>query len=454
MPARAQCLRMVVVLCLVSHLPALAQETPPPLHPLLEPPFQQELNQISNSVLAVSDEIQLLVDGKESYPVRWRMLEGAKKSIHFSTMYIFHDKTTKRLADILVRKKKEGVDIKIIVYGTYAKGNPSFYARMRRNDIPVKMYSSVTDVLAHVYQPRRFWLRHLHDKYLIVDGEEALAGGMNWGGRYERGGTGQKVAWRDTDIWVRGPQAAVMEKEFQKRWSRDESPSDFQTRADELTAMYAKPLYPESLNYMDFLKPSADVPYGYRVEKLTRFLYQQPYEDGGIAYMTRFYKEVIDRAKSHVYWQSISIRPAEVQRKALLDAAARGVDVRMMTNSKRNMRMIPIGGGPVYMITRTQYRELLEGGVRIFEYHGDAPMHAKGFLVDDVLAVIGSYNATFTAEKYYTEEGIATYDTESIRAVKKMFDDDFAQCTEVTLNDLAGKRKTGDDKAKHCAEGR
>ena len=46
-----------------------------PRHPILDPAFQMELNRKTNSVLSVSDEIQLLVDGRESYPVRWRMLE-------------------------------------------------------------------------------------------------------------------------------------------------------------------------------------------------------------------------------------------------------------------------------------------------------------------------------------------------------------------------------------------
>ena len=135
------------------------------------------------------------------------------------------------------------------------------------------------------------------------------------------------------------------------------------------------------------LAASPDAPGGYRVEKLTRFLYQQPFEQHGATYMTTYYKEVMDRAQSHIWWQSIATRPAPVQKKALLEAAARGVEVRLMSNSERNMRMIPIGGWPLYRLAKAGYRELLEGGIRIFEYHGEAPMHAKGFLVDDVVTV-------------------------------------------------------------------
>lgn len=430
---------VLVVAILVLLLPpsgAARAEDLPELHPVLEPEFQQELNAKTNSVLAVSDEIRLLVNGKESYPVRWKMLEDAKKSIHFTTMYIFRDATTKKLGDLLIRKKNEGVDIKMIVYGPYATGNPFFYRKMRENGIGVKMYSSVPDVLLHFYQPKRFWKRHLHDKYLVVDGEQAIVGGMNWSGRYERGGTGQDVAWRDTDMWVRGPQAEIIEKEFQKRWLRDESPEQFKQVADELDALYLTPIYPTGFDLGALYTPDPSVPYGYRVKNLTRFIYQQPFEHDGQTHMTIFYKEVMDRAKSHIWWQSISIRPAAVQTKALLDAAARGVDVRLMTNSLPNMRMIPIGGLPLYYITRSDYEELLKGGVRIFEYYGDAPMHAKGFLVDDVVAIIGSYNATFTAERYYTEDALVTYDTDSVRDVRKMLEDDLAQCKEVTLEDL------------------
>lgn len=413
----------------------------PPLHPILDPAFQLELNALSNSTLAVSEEMDLLVNGVESYPVRWRMLDEAKESIHFTTMYIFSDDTTKKFRDVLIAKRKAGIDVKMIVFGVYSHGNPLFYHRMKKNDIEVQKYSGVLDVLAHVYEPKRFWLRHLHDKYLVVDGEQVLTGGMNWSGRYERGGTGKDVAWRDTDIWLRGPQAAIVEKEFEKRWYVEEDPERSQRAAAELDAIYAAPIYPADRDYMDFLTPDPEVPGGWRVRNLTRFLYQQPYEQDRRAHMTAFYKAVMDRAQSHIWWESISIRPAEVQKTALLEAAARGVDVRLITNSKRNMCMIPIGGFPLYYITRAEYRDLLEGGVRIFEYSGDAPMHAKGFLVDDVVSVVGSYNATFTAEKYYTESGVAVYDTDVIRDVRQMLLDDMAESSEVTLADLDKRPK-------------
>jgi len=410
---------------------------PPPFHPILEPVFQLELNTSTNSVLSVSDEIDVLVDGVESYPMRWKMLERARESIHFSTLYIFHDATTKRLGDMLVRKKNEGVDVKIIVYGIYSWGNPFFYRKMRKHGIPVQKYSSVAEVLLQPYRPKRFFQRHLHDKYVVVDGREALMGGMNWSERYAAGGRrGGRAAWRDTDIWVRGPQAAIVEKEFQKRWHLKAGNEEAAAISAELDAIYARPIYPPGREYMDFLTPSPEAPYAYRVEKLTRFLYQQPFEQDGAAYMTTYYKEIMDRARSHIWWQSISLRPAPIQKKALLDAAARGVDVRLMANSERNMRMIPIGGWPLYRLSKAAYRELLEGGIRIFEFSGDAPMHAKGFLVDDVVTIVGSYNATFTAEKYYTENAIATHDAGAIQEVVDMFEADFAHSTEVTLEDL------------------
>ncbi len=426
--------RIYIVLFLILCGVARADDALPPLHPILEPAFQRELNRATDSVLTVSDDIQVLVNGTASYPVRWRMLEEARKSIHFTTMYITKDDTNKKLADLLVRKKREGLDVKIIVFGTYALGNMPFYKQMKNNGIEVEKYGTVSEVI--LPDPTHFWKKHLHDKYLVVDGKEALAGGMNWSARYERGGTDAKVAWRDTDIYVQGPQAAIMDAEFAKRWNRDAGKEAFDTADRDLEAAYAQLMFPADLRYEDFISPDPQAPYGRRVRKLTRFLYQQPHENGGVAHMTPFFKETMDRAKSHIYWQSISIRPAPVQKQALFDAAKRGVDVRLMTNSKRNMKMIPIGGGFIYYLTQKQYRPLLEAGLRIFEYSGNAPMHAKGFLVDDVVAAVGSYNATFTSEKYYTESAIATYDTDAIQAVKRMFDDDFAQCSEVMLKDV------------------
>ena len=427
----------------------LAGEGPSGLHPILDPAFQQELNGATNSVLAVSDEIQLLVDGKESYPVRWRMLENAEHSIHLTTMYIFADETTEKLRDILVRKKNEGVDVKLIVYGPYSLGNPGFYRHLRECGVDVKKYSGWREVLLR--NPLRFWKRHLHDKYLVVDGQEALLGGMNWSGRYERGGSVPKDAWRDTDVYVRGPQAGIIEQEFMKRWYLDEAPERSEAIAKELADAYRAPIYPPSRSYAEFIHPHAPgtpisrlapprADPAYTADGLTRFLYQQPFEQDRAVYVTNFYKEIIDRAQSHIWWQSISTRPAPIQKKALIEAAARGVDVRLMTNSRRNMNMIPIGGFAVYFLTRVEYRELLKAGIRIFEYRGDAPMHSKGFVVDGVVAAVGSYNATFTAERYYTESALAIYDREAIQDVYLMFDDDFAACSEVTLETLEAEQ--------------
>jgi len=422
--------RACVVLFLVLFGAAWANDALPPLHPILDPAFQRELNAKTNSVLSVSDEIQLLVNGVISYPVRWRMLEEAKKSIYFTTMYIFNDDTTRKFADILIRKKKEGVDVKMIVFGAYAIANRPFYKKMRKNGIEVEMYGKVSEVVLPT--PARFWRKHLHDKYFVVDGKEALVGGMNWSGRYERGGTDAKVAWRDTDIYVRGPQAAIVEAEFAKRWNRSVGKEAFDDADRQLSAAYAQLMFPAHLRYEDYIAPDPQAPYGRRVRNLTRFLYQQPFEYG-VAHMTPFYKETVDRAQSHIYWQCISMRPAPIQKQALIDAAKRGVDVRLMTNSKHNMRMIMFGAGPYYDFTRQEYPPLLEAGVRIFEYSGKAPLHSKGFLVDDVVAAIGSYNTTFTSERHYTESAIATYDTDAIQAVKHMFEEDFTQCSEVKM---------------------
>ncbi len=431
------------VLCCILLAPTVwaAAETVP-VHPILDPAFQQDLNAKSNSVLSISDEIQLLVDGKESYPVRWRMLENAKESIHFTTMYIFPDATTRRLEELLIRKKNEGVDVRMIVYGGYWMGNVPFYLSMKKHGIEVQRYSSLPEFV--LWNPMRFFRRHLHDKYLVVDNKEALLGGMNWSGRYARGGTNEKVAWRDTDIYVRGAQAEVMEKEFMARWNRTANPEEHRRQAAELTALYEKPMYPASLNYLDYFKPATDADAKFEVKHLTRFLCQQPNEQGGVAYMTNFYKEIIERARKCVYWQSISTRPAPIQKKALIDAAARGVNVCLISNSKRNMYMLPVGGMYIYPLTRVMYRELLEAGIRIFEYSGPAPMHSKGFLVDDVVATIGSYNATFTSERFYTESGLVVYDTEAIRAIRKMIEDDLAYCKEVTLENLKPKKKRHD----------
>ncbi|MEI3339895.1 MAG: phospholipase D-like domain-containing protein [Eubacterium sp.] len=117
----------------------------------------------------------------------------------------------------------------------------------------------------------------------------------------------------------------------------------------------------------------------------------------------------------------------EMQR-ALVLAAGRGVDVRIITPGVPDKAI-------VYRITRSNYHDLLKGGVRIFEYVPGF-IHAKNFVSDDEIAVVGTVNMDFRSLYLHFECGAVLYQTGTVADVKADFEETLFSAREVYPEDM------------------
>jgi phosphatidylserine/phosphatidylglycerophosphate/cardiolipin synthase-like enzyme len=250
-----------------------------------------------------------------------------------------------------------------------------------------------------------------HEKYLVVDGKSAIMGGMNIADEYLLGGTGAKIeslgterpAWRDTDMLIQGPAAADAYHSFARNWKT-------------VTGQDMPPPPPaDSL--------AIDKEHGGGTE--VQILQHRPRQDGDHN-IENFFIENVKALKpgEKCYIANAYFLPTgalESYKNALMDAAKRGVDVRILTNSQGTS-----DGPQINQAATESYREMLAAGVRIFERTGDRTMHQKVAVFGDNTVGVGSFNADNRSSSLNSEALAVVYGEQTAHQLQDQLVKDMA----------------------------
>lgn len=410
----------------------------------------EALDQLTNSKIRQDNRIQLLPSGAESFEVRWRLLDEAQHSIHIATFSMMKDETTQRLEKVLLQKLEQGVEVRIILdeivnrttfagpmikrlraAGAYVHG----YNGLLEEWLPIPKH---TTPIKHAMQEIKLKLkRHYHEKYMIIDGTDVVLGGINWGDKYAYGGV-KSFAWRDTDVYLRGPVVKDIQLQFLKDFSRYKE-------WDQRTAS-------QPVTYPDFVKLQASQDMA-KIETQfskhlpepakegsvdVRYVAHKPYDDNDLP-LTHAFLTLIKNAEKSIYWGCHGIRPPRIVAEYLADAVARGVEVHLITNSQYSSQSLMVKGlmGWMYKECTKHYRGLLESGVKIYEWQLEGAFHSKNFLVDDQIVSVGSYNIARGSTYHHSESNIFVYDEGFAQQVKQQFDTDITNCKAISLDEIA-----------------
>ena len=293
---------------------------------------------------STGNRVDLLLDGATAFPALEAAVRGARRTLHV-VFYIFRDDATgRRFRDLLAEKAREGVTVRVLVD---AWGTPRFTGKF--SDPLRAAGARVAAFLPSRFQPllapRLNFVNHR--KAVVVDEEIALVGGMNIGDEYAH-------RWRDVMVRIEGPAASALDHVFLDDW---------------------------------YFTSDDDV--GHREHGTRGF-------DGPVAcavvasgpdresYLHDAYFNLFTGAQGRVWIVTPYFIPTDALLTALLTAAGRGVDVRIVVPETSDVVVAKLAA-------RSYYTELLAAGVRIFEYEG-AMLHAKAILVDDDISAIGSAN--------------------------------------------------------------
>ncbi len=281
--------------------------------------------------------------GADLYEDMLAAIDAAQERILFETYIIKADAMGERFKQALVRAADRGVEV-YVVYDVFANlvVRPSFLR------FPPSVHVLRYPIYAggwNVFSPRSYGRDHR--KILVIDQAVGYIGGFNIGTLYA-------TEWRDTHVKIVGPSV----------WDLDNAFVDFWNLRDDPTA---KPL--------DQLGEASWEPQVRAHRNVPRQL---------LFPIRGMYLEAIDRAKDHIYITAAYFIPDRDILRGLIEAARRGVDVRILVPEVSNHVATDV-------LSRGFYGSLLRGGVRIFLYQ-DWMVHAKTATIDGRWTTIGTAN--------------------------------------------------------------
>ena len=310
-------------------------------------------------------------------------IESARHHINMLFFKFEDDAAGRRIADALIRKAEEGVQVRLIYDEAGNLMVPrKFYRKLRRHGIQVRGFIRIfLPILSRDYNSRN------HRKVVVIDGKTGYMGGMNIAQRYADGL--KWGIWRDTHIRITGPAVSELQTSFLTDWKF--------TKGDDpdLDSMY--PYNPPCGNTL------MQIVTGGSMDKWNVMMQ---------AYMT-----AIASAKSHAYLQSPYFIPPESIMKALQNAALGGVDVRVMIPYRGDKGILPPWA------SRSYIKDALNAGIKIYLYR-KGYMHAKTMTIDDSLVTIGSTNIDFRGFEQDFEINAFMYDDDLARRQREIFLED------------------------------
>jgi cardiolipin synthase len=349
------------------------------------------------------NKVEIYTDGYQFFPALLAAIHEARNHIHID-MYIFaEDALGCLVADALIDKAREGVEVRVI-YDDVGCWNVShrFFERMREEGIEV---ASFLPVRFPSFTSKVNYRNHR--KIVVIDGCVGFIGGMNIAQRYVKG-TGH-MAWRDTMLKVTGGAVIALQRAFLVDWY-------FVDR----TLLSDRKYYPSAL----------------RDELLTNNCLAQVVTSGPVTpypEIMQGFVRIILGARRYLYLETPYFLPNDSVLFALKTAALAGVDVRVICPRYSDARFVE-------WASRSYLREVSEAGVKVSLYKTGF-LHSKLMVCDDAITTCGSTNLDFRSFENNFEANIFFYDEGIALRMKKVFMDDEKQ--SVLLKDVTGRMNNG-----------
>jgi cardiolipin synthase len=343
------------------------------------------------------NRVDLLIDGPDTYRAMLELIGHARQWVHFENYIIRSDAAGWRFAEMLSRRAREGIHVRVLYdwFGSLGTSR-GFWRYLRQAGVEVRAFHrpQLVDVVTN--------LSRNHRKLVVADGARAVLGGLCIGCEWTGESTQGSKPWRDTAIDIRGPAAAVLDQTFASLWAVTGS----QVPAEQVAGV----IPPAGTAEVRVISGEPGRERAYRVIELLAA--------GSVQrlWITDAY---------------LVAPPRLVQ--ALRDSAQDGVDVRLLVPGSSD---VPL----VRNLSRIGYRDLLRSGVRIYEW--DGPMlHAKSIICDHRWVRIGSSNLNPSSLLGNYELDVLIEDANLAQTMEEQFRLDVAQSREVTSRPLRGPRR-------------
>ncbi len=351
----------------------------------------------SDTLITTHNEVQILQNGQQKFDKLKEDIKNAKVFIHMEYFIWRDDELTRNIADLLIKKVKNGIEVRIIYdpIGSFFTGlfHQKYFKKMRKAGIEVVPFFNALSPL------RITTVNYLlHRKIVVIDGIIGYTGGMNMGQEYIDGGKKYK-SWRDTHVRLHGDSVLFLHSAFAINWEEARGKSLFKDKYFPVTEFDNK-----KRTSVQIISSEPDS-------------YWQPIKQSLFA--------IILAAKNHIYIQSPYFIPDVNLLEALKIAALVGVDVRVMIAGVPDKR-IP------YWAAFTYFEELLMAGVKIYHYNAGF-LHAKTISIDGNVCSIGTTNMDIRSLHLSYENNVTIYNENIAKKLERDYEMDLERCSEFTM---------------------
>lgn len=348
--------------------------------------------------------LAIINDHKQKYELLMQDLRGADESIYLDHYRFIVDSCGRQVSQLLQAKAADGKDVRLVL---------DKKAHLRKYRKPLLEMPSYGVKLGFFNFPKYpidlfplISFNRNHRKILLIDAQLAYIGGRNIQDKYF-------TSWRDADLRITGPAVRDLSAVYRLNQQRVMPEAGAVHEKDDSTLLAAAAR--DSLSSLRQF-------YGTTVQ----IVYDNP--DDRRLPIRNCWEWSIRKAQRYFWFYTPYTPPPRSTIEALKEAARRGVDVRWIAPGKSDLLVAK-------WMDISLYQELLEAGVRIFEWQ-DRILHAKQFITDDYLCVVGSANMDNLSFFLNFEDEALVYDEAFARSNAAHFLSDVAQSREVTLEEV------------------
>ncbi|ABE35168.1 cardiolipin synthase [Paraburkholderia xenovorans LB400] len=357
-----------------------------------DPQFLRSMGLLLGPPVISGNRFEMLLNGDRIFPSMLEGIRSARQTITFETFIYWSGEIGEQIAQALADKAREGVAVHVLLdWVGSSKMDKRYLSLLRDAGVEVIQY----------HKPHWTGLGRMNDrthrKLLVIDGRIGFTGGVGiapeWTGHAEN-----EKHWRDTHFRVAGPVVGHMQAVFMDNWVKATG-----------NVLHGPAYFPD-------IEPMGD--------GLAHMFSSSP--SGGSDDMQLMYLMAITAATHSIHLASAYFVPDKLTINAIVEAAKRGVKVRIITPGKR------IDTHTVREASRACWGDLLKAGVEMFEYQ-PTMFHCKLLVVDEYLVSVGSTNFDSRSFKLNDEANLNIYDRDFAKQQTAIFADDLTKSQQVTL---------------------
>ena len=354
--------------------------------------FRRSLSSLLGPQIVEGNKVETLLNGDQIFPSMLAAIRAAQSTITFETYIYWSGSIGREFVDALTERARNGVRVHVLLdWVGSLKMDQALIDEMKQAGIQLERF----------HEPHwTHWDKlnnRTHRKLLVVDGRIGYTGGVGIADQW-RGNARSPQEWRDSHFRVEGPVVAQMQSVFLDNWMRATG-----------AVLHGDAYFPT-------LRPAGDLS--------AQMFSSSP--SGGSESMQLMYQLAITAARRSIELANSYFVPDEMTIRILVEAARRGVKVRVIVPSGH------IDSEIVRKASRGSWGPMLQAGIEIAEFQ-PTMFHVKSLVVDGVFSSVGSTNFDNRSFRLNDEANLNVLNREFGATQQRVFEQDWALARPITL---------------------